>query len=302
MTDATLAFELYASAVVATRHCFARLAEHEPPLAELDHVAGCIARMAHDPALTIAVPLAAAANDDPSRAVQCAFIAARVAQRAGATETATVGAVLAALLVDSGRARLASGTDIDLNVFSELPDSLDVLAPAATVALAITGAKSELRQWAALSAFEVAWLERPRLGELYQGELSPRLLSRIIVACRALLVRVSPKTRDEALSPFTALRQLCSEPGADHVALGLLARAIGAIPVGTVVELTSRDQGVVGPEPNQDPKRPALRTLGGQALEGPSIVRVVEPEGDHPSAAFALLDPVHSSSATDPDP
>lgn len=290
MSDAALALELYAGAVVATQRCYARLVEHEPPLDELDRVAQCIAHAAHDPGLAIAVPLAAASNDDPSRAVQCAFVAARVAHRAGASESAIVAAALSALLVDAGRARLASGASIDLDVFNELPDSLDALAPAATVALAIAGARSQHRQWAALTAFEVAWLERPRLGVLYQAALPPRLLSRAIVACRALFARILPKARGEAASPFAAFHQLCTQPEPDRVALGLLADAIGTVPVGTVVEVSSGEWAVVAPEPQRDPTCPALRTLAGEVLDGPTIVRVIEPRGAHSSAVFALVD------------
>ncbi|MCC6668136.1 MAG: hypothetical protein IT375_30605 [Polyangiaceae bacterium] len=293
MSDAALAIELYASSVVAARHCYGRMGEHVPPLDELDHVGECIVHASDDPTLAIALALAPSESDDASRAVQSAFIAARVAHAAGASADDRTAAVLAALYVDAGRARLASASSLDLSVFSELPDSLDHLAPAATVAAAITGTRPTLRQWAALTAFEVAWLERPRLGPLYRGELAPRLMARVLVACRALLSRVAPRTHDVGVSPFSALRALCTQPEADRVALGLLASAVGHLPVGTVVEVTGGHWAVVGPDVSPDPKRPRLRGLDGASLdaESPSIVRVIEPKSARFSVAFALANP-----------
>lgn len=296
--DGALALELYASAVVATRRCYAALARANPPLAELEHVAACIARSASNPALTITLALAAAARDDAARAVQSACLAVRVARAASTREQDLTGIALAALLVDSGRVRLANASSIDLDVFSELPDSLNHLAPAATAALGVGGERSPLRETAALTAFEVAWLERPRLGALYQGERSPRLSSRVLLACRALLMRTAPMTRDAELSPFDALLELASKPGADTVALRLLADAIGYVPVGTVVELASGAWGVAGPRPAAEPGRPVLFALVDaqgaipdppSELEEHEIVRVITPKEAHFNPAFPLV-------------
>lgn len=298
VADGALALELYAAAVVATRRCYAALAQANPPMAELEHVAACVARSASNPALAITVALAAAARDDAALAVQSACLAVRVARRASTREQDLTGMALAALLVDSGRVRLATASAIDLDVFSELPDSLNHLAPAATAALAVGGERSPLREAAALTAFEVAWLERPRLGALYQGEHEPRLSSRVLLACRALLMRTAPRTHDAELSPFDALRELASKPGADTVAVRLLADAIGYVPVGTVVELASGAWGVAGPQPAAEPGRPVLFGLvdARGAIPGrPSelgereIVRVITPKRAHFNPAFPLV-------------
>ncbi|MBI3204999.1 MAG: hypothetical protein HYZ29_25910 [Myxococcales bacterium] len=292
MTDAALAIELYASSVVATRHCFGRMGDPEPPLGELDHVGECIAQAAANPTLGIALALAPSESDDASRAVQSALIAARVAHLNGASTDGVSTAALSALYVDAGRARLASASSLDLSVFSELPDSLDHLAPAATVAAAITGARPPLRQWAALTAFEVAWLERPRLGALYHDALAPRLMTRVLLACRALLTRVAPRSRDVGVSPLSALHELCSSPSADRVALALLVQAVGHIPVGTVVEVTGGHWAVVGPEVSPDPRRPQLRGLDAESLApDATIVRVIEPTSARCGVAFALVQP-----------
>jgi hypothetical protein len=62
-------------------------------------------------------------------------------------------------------------------VFRELPDSLDALVPASSAALGIASATSRAMEGSAATAFEVAWLERPRLGLLYAGQLPPRIFS-----------------------------------------------------------------------------------------------------------------------------
>lgn len=298
--DGALALELYASAVVATRWVYRRLAAHEPPLAELEHVADCIANAAPNPALTIALALAPSDRGDAARAVQSAFLAVRIARRAVDADSDLPRVALAALLVDAGRTRLAAASAIDLDVFSELPDSLDALAPAATAALGIGAAGSASREAAALTAFEVAWLERPRLGPAYQGKLPPRLLARVLVACRALLAKVAPASRADALSPFHAMRELCSKPGADALALRLLADTVGHIPAGTVVELESGAWGVVGPEPSRDPRRPVVWGLvdaRGRFQDPPprldqaAVSRAIAPKEGRFNPAFALVVP-----------
>lgn len=288
--DGAEALELYASAVVAMRQHQRRFALPQPPLDEIEHLAECIARGAPNPSLSVALVLAHAARDDAARAVGSAFIAVRVARRAADHDRDLVGVALAALLVDAGRARLAAASDLDLDVFSQLPDSLDVLAPAATAALAVSGPRSALRETAAVTAFETAWLERPRLGPLYAGELRPRLLTRVLLATRALLTKVSADK-----SPLAALHELRE----DAFALRLLADAVGHVPVGTVVELSTGEWGVVGPEPAQDPRRPtvwALVDARGRAAEGPlrlapgaSVTRAIEPTEARLNAAFPLV-------------
>jgi len=298
--DGAAALELYARAVVATRHAYRRLALEDPPVSELEKVAEQVTKSAKNPALSVVLALAPAARDDAARAVQAAFVVSRVARGAADHERALVTLALAALLVDAGRARLASASHIDLEVFDKLPDALDLLSPAATATLGVTGARSPLREAASITAFEAAWLERPRLGPLYGGALGPRLAARLVCAARALLSCIAPKSGDAELSPFEALHNLATRPGADVSALALLSNTLGPIPVGTVVELPTGAWAVVGPEAAPDPRRPVLWELvdprgrasePGRELALPEagIVRPIAARKAHFNPAFPLV-------------
>lgn len=295
----------YATLVVEMREHYARMTELAPPLAELSVIAQRIADAAVNPACLCVLAFAHTARDDAARAVQSAMLSARVARKAGARDSDLVSLTLAALLVDAGRQRLAHGAGIDLQVFSQLPDALDALAPAATAALGVGSARSTLLEAATLTAFETAWLERPRLGPLYSGSLAPRLSSRVVLTCRALLGRIAPTQRDDDLSPRSALRWLLGEAQADWAVLGLLVKAIGLVPAGTLLALSDGQWAIVGTQPEKLPGRPVCHglvdTRGRAHLRPPlldlaadsslAISRVIEPKEAKFNAAWALVTP-----------
>ncbi len=299
--DGALLAESFAGAVAVTRHLYDQLGSSEPPLQTLIHVASGIARGANNLAYPSVVAFSSVGRDDAARAVQSAFLAVAVARALDDSPAVLAGIALAALLVDAGRARLARESSIDLEVFRELPDSLDLLCPAATAALGVQHSPSALCEAASLMAFEAAWLERPRLGRLHRGKLPPLLSSRILRACRALLERIAPRKNEDTATPLDALAHLARDLESDPAAFALLRNVIGSVPVGTVVELESGEWGVVGPEASCQPGQPVLHLVvdsKGQVAEQPElldldgipvrIVRAIEARDVHFNVARAL--------------
>jgi hypothetical protein len=300
-TEGALAVELYASAVAITRYQLESLARFEAvSLRPLERVAHALASSSANPAFAIASVLATTARDDGARAVQSAMLAVAIARRRLESPRALRRLAYAALLVDTGRARLAGEASIDLKVFRELPDSLDALVPATSATLGI-GSSPALAS-AALTAFEVAWLERPHLGPVHAGALAPRFASRLLFAVRAYLSLVAPSSDAGALSPLAALERLSSREDVDRAALGALIDALGLPPVGTVVELAGHEWAVVAPS-SAEPGKVSVRLLtdaegrpqdrGAMLLldepGGATAIRVVEPA----EARFNLARPFY---------
>lgn len=221
-------------------------------LEPLERIAQAIAAVSANGALPAVITLAGTGRDVAARAVQSACLAVSAARHRTRDPRALRRLALGALLVDAGRMRLAG------NVPQEERDDL---VPAVSASLALSSAGSSALESAATIAFEVAWLERPRLGPLYEGAIEPRLSSRLLLVVRELLRRISPSDGDPC-SPFDALRALLSVDDPDRVALGILVDAVGLLPVGTVVQLGSSEWAVVAPSTTPAPiDHPPLRYL-----------------------------------------
>jgi hypothetical protein len=296
--DVPRAVELYARAVALLRRAHGQISAGDNPADALWTIAACIARGSCNPAFSLSLALSPAQNDDAARAVESAFLAVRAARLVGGDERALAVLALAALLVDAGRVRLAAGSALDLSVFRDLPDDLDELAPAASAALGVSAASTGEWESAALIAFEVAWLERARLGPLHAGELPPRRASVLLASARELVAAVAPANREAAVSPFDALRRLHASDIADEPALAALSAVLGSVPPGTLVEHAAGEWAVVGPEPGMDPDGLVTWTVldaRGRApaepgrLEGSPVSRVVEPAEARFNPIFPLL-------------
>lgn len=222
--------------------------DEQTSLEPLERMAQSIASIAANGVLPAVVTLAATGNDIATRAVQSACLAVAAARRHVRDPRALRRLALAALLVDAGSVKLGEGPDEQV--------------PACNASLALTSAGSPALASAATTAFEVAWLERPHLGRLYDGALEPRLSSRILLVVRRFLSRISPSNDDAPASPFEALRALLAEDDADRPALGILVDAVGVLPVGTVVQLGSGEWAIVAPSATKTPvDHPPLRYL-----------------------------------------
>lgn len=202
-------------------------------LEPLERIAQSIAAISANGVLPAIVTLSATGRDFAARAIQSACLGVAAARRHVRDPRALRRLALAALLVDAGRARLSEEEDDQV--------------PTASAGLALSSAGSAALESAGMTAFEVAWLERPRLGKLYDGALEPRLSSRLLVVVRRFLERIAPRNDATPASPLDALRALLAEDDADLVALGILVDAVGVLPVGTVVQLGSGEWAIVAP-------------------------------------------------------
>lgn len=298
-----VALDVYVGAVALVREQLSLL-EHGAPVRmdALRRTAESIAAGARNRAYPFAIALAQGPRDDASRAVQSALLAIALVGRASRDLRTLRRTALAALLVDAGRARLAGLASIDLTTFRELPDRLDALAPTSSAALAMSAGADAWVQHSATTAFEVAHLERPRLGPLYGGQLEPRFVSRVLLTVRAFLERVAPRSGEAGRSPLEALLELSRSSSADRAVVGELLATVGLPPVGTVVALESGAWAVVAPalassgptrlivltDPNGRPlDEPSWAELGTAA--GPRPVRVVGPDLARFNLARAFL-------------
>ncbi|MGE0326788.1 MAG: hypothetical protein AB7S68_30955 [Polyangiaceae bacterium] len=162
------------------------------------------------------------------------------------------------LLAEVGRVRAAGA------VVTAASDAAELMSLEATSAAMIASGGWEPQAWLrTVGAFEVAWLEREdQLGKLYGGQAGALLSSRMLLVARAYLECVAPGSGRPGLAPPQALGALIRRPGLHPGIVRLLARALGILPTGTVVELEGGEWAVVSaPKATQAYHRPALRLV-----------------------------------------
>jgi hypothetical protein len=275
-TESAIAIELYITAVAITKRHFDALGQGRSPGAEfLEQTARALSASASNASFSLAVPLAGSGREDAARAVQSAMLAVLAARRTTRDPRALRRIALAALFVDAGKASLAGREQVDLGVFRQLPDALDRRVPIENVMLGVAPHASPVLESAAIVAFETAWLERPQLGPLYAGRIEPRRATRLLFAARQFLELCAPRAHDDPLAPFEALKLLAGRREHDGTALRLLTDAVGLIPVGSVVELSSGQWAAVAPPAAPQAERPKVRILTdaqGRAADRPALL------------------------------
>lgn len=299
---------LYACAITTVGTFYEGVARGQvPSIVPIKRVAERLASAtaSGSPLMKAIVTLAAARRDLPARAVQSAVLSLLVAREVSDNRATLSRLAEAAMMVDTGSVLLARSTS------GSLPDRLQGAVPGntAAVCLAASGTTTDLAQVRTTTAFEAAWLERTtELGPLKSSATGPLLGARLVVMVRALLSRLAPPGGEPGLSPPDALHGVAQLPGADPVLIRLLVAAIGAVPVGTVVELDTGEWAVVAAPP-ADPTRldePRVRVVTdtkGRAREQlveldlavgprgslPSIQRIVPPARARFNVAAALF-------------
>ncbi len=103
----------------------------------------------------------------------------------------------------------------------------------------------------------------------YRRKRSLHLVSRIIDLCRTYDLLIQGLEGYKSRRPDLAIQYVKSRAGEvfDPDLTELLVSTLGMYPVGTTVELTSGEKGVVirTPEPASDPRRPSVRLMGAQS-------------------------------------
>lgn len=257
------------------------------------------------PVLLAMTALASSHRDEAGRSVQTAILA--LASAWGITHDRAHLARLAmeALLSEVGRVRLAGEGKRDRLV--TLGDSVEQRVPAesAGICLRMAGVSYANAQ-RTVAVYEAGRLERQELvGPLYEAGWSPLLESRILELVRGLVALLVPRDASRPRSLVDALTVLSRRASLDPVVFRLLVRAVGLVPVGTVVELAGGEWAVVlggsSGETAFPPKVRVVTDASGNALGAPKdldlarpgaprIRRIIEPERARFNVVRPLLD------------
>ncbi|WP_437315800.1 hypothetical protein [Sorangium sp. So ce385] len=257
----------YAAAILVMRGFYAALRSSEPALPQrVKRVAQKLVAAAEEDARLL-LSVAAGKVADPDEAGLCvstAIVALGIARQLTTDRRMLGSLVTAALLYDVGRLRLTgalagSAGDDELAGRSLLERSLsddekERLPASAAVMLTALGKLHAPSITRTVIAYEALAL-RPggRQGPLYGGRRSPTVLARILAAARQFTeLRAAPFPSLEGASGGGAsldavLQRMVSgaESATDRAIGKLLVGALGIIPTGTFVQLSTGELGVV---------------------------------------------------------
>ena len=329
---------IYACSVVALRGFFEHLGRAEPAdPRRIKHLAQDLVDLSagRTPAFLGVTAVRNANHDDAGRAVNTAILAVAMARQITDDRIALMRIAMAAMLYDAGKPRALRGQRLDTDgsgdepgVTMQLGDEADRALPAGTAAvLTALGRVNEPSMVRSVVAYEALWLARGRrLGTLYRGLRPPTLHARIVAIARRFNEILTPAPGEAPRSASDALIQLDEEvsaaPGTgksilgdnvDRTVLRLLIGALGVLPPGTLVELSSGEIAVVVTsgiggeasgltmrivldESGAMPDRP--RELALDSAPGISLVKIV---GTDPTFV-RRTDASHAPSPTPPPP
>lgn len=263
---------LYATALIALRELYEELAQGKTVLPQrVKRLAQKLVLLAEheDPAMLGTTTMAKAHRDDAGRAVQTAILALAMARQITRDRVVLSHLVLAAFLLDCGRARMAGR--IGKRLLSDREEGYAVGA-SGFVCIAAGGVNPANAKRAALVT-EVAWMERSGLmGVPWGAELTPFFATSILVTARELLERIAPRDGSAATPPLDALAAVLARSHDNRLIGRLLVRALGAVPAGTVVELSDGAWAVVIGPSRAGPHAALVRLIvdrrGNEASEG----------------------------------
>jgi hypothetical protein len=282
LTPAEQILRLYATALVALRQFYEDIAASGTALPHrLKRLAQKFVILAEheDPAMLGMTTMAKAHRDEAGRAVQTAILALAMTRQVTKDRLTLAQIVLAALLVDTGRARMRGR--VGDRFLSDKEETLVV--PAAAFACIASGGVNAANARRTALVTETAWLERTQfLGAPWSGELPPFFAAGILVTARALLERLAPRDGSKVMSPMEAVEAVLGLPAVDPLMGRLLVRALGTIPAGTVVELSTGAWAVVLGPSSKGPQSSLVRVLTdprGEELEQPRTIDLGENKG-----------------------
>jgi HD-GYP domain-containing protein (c-di-GMP phosphodiesterase class II) len=246
----------YASAVVIMRRFFEDLAASRYVLPRrIKRVAQSLVDLSEgSTAAFLGVTEARNANhDDAGKAVNTAILAVSTAREVTTDRALLAQIAMAAMMHDVGRPRahalqsVAGG--LQMPGMMTLSDAQEDRLPAGTAAvLTALGRVNEPSIRRTVLAYEALWLRRQSsLGAAYRGVRVATLHARIIAIARryndVLTVEpgLAPPTSDHAIAK---LSDEFREP-VDRSVLRMLVAALGLLPIGTVVQVTSGEIGEV---------------------------------------------------------
>jgi hypothetical protein len=200
--------------------------------------------LVNDPAFLGLTAMASAHRDDAGRAVLGAILSLVIGREITQSRSVLARLAMSALMSESGRVRMSAGRSA---AQVSLSDSDEAAIPATTALVCIvTGGVNPPSAARAVSAFEATWLEQVDLnGPLYGGAERPGAEAEVIAFVRKLVLHLAPRDATPALGPAEALDAMARDADASRFLLRILVRALGIIPIGSVVELDSGEWAVV---------------------------------------------------------
>jgi hypothetical protein len=227
-------------------------------------------------------------HDEAGRAVNSAILAVAMAHELEPDRVQLAQIAMAAIMHDVGRPRamsLGGGGHHHGNGTSDMPmpgamtlseDQEDRLPGGTAAVLTALGRLNEPTIGRTVVAFEALWQRRQRwIGPLYRGARAPTLHARMVWIARRYNDLVTPEPGLEPPTPYSAIGTLwgeLTEPN-DRTVLQLLVSALGIIPVGTIVQLSTGEMAEVIPRRTDGPlDRPLVRLLA--ASGAPAAERV----------------------------
>ena len=254
-----------------------------------------------NPAVLGMSALAHAHRDDAGRAVQTAILSVVVGRQITRDRVLLSQLAMTGLLVETGQVRVA-GPERRGQLIA-LPDAENGQVPAATGGICVSSGginvPSALRS---VVAFETTWSERQDLlGSLPFGGKAPLPQTHILRAVRRLLDLLAPREATvRPLGAVDALAALAADQSLDPLVVRLLVRAVGIIPVGSVLEFETGEWAVVvGPSANPQalhlPRVRVVTDARGNAVSPPREIDL----GDAPEARTLprvknVIDPHHA--------
>lgn len=270
----------YAAALLVLRRFFDDVAQGVVPLPHrIKRIAQKLITLSEsaDPTLLGLITMTHAHRDDAGRALQTAILVVALCREITTDRVALARIALSALMGDVGRVRIAGTQGRDRLV--PLGDADDMAVPALTAAVSVaTGGVSAAAAQRAVVGFETTWIEREELlGPVHGRERTTLIASRLLRLVRSVLDRLAPRDTTPPAAPMDAVAAAAELGDVDPVLVRLLLRALGIIPVGTVVEFETGEWAVVvGPSANPEAlDRPRVKLLTdreGHALDPPKLV------------------------------
>jgi hypothetical protein len=253
-----LAFEqkiirTYASAVVIMRRFFADLQASRYVLPRrIKRVAQSLVDLSEGstPAFLGVTDVRNQNFDDAGRAVNTAILAVSMARELSGDRVLLAQIAMAAMMHDVGRPRAAALGEGGPRMPGAVPrlseDAEDKLAAGTAAVLTALGRVNEPTITRTVVAFEALWLRRERfIGPLYAGGRLPTVHAKIVQIARRYNDLVTPEPGLPPPAPDFAVATISEEmtDEADRTVLRLLVATLNLLPVGTVVQLTTKEVG-----------------------------------------------------------
>ena len=240
----------YASAVVVMRRFFEDLREGRQALPRrVKRIAQSLVDLSEGstPAFLGVTEARNANHDEAGRAVNAAILAVAIARELTDDRSLLAHIAMAAMVRDVGRPRAAAlqlgdGPAMTGVVARLSEDAEDKLAAGTAGVLTMLGRVNEATITRTVVAYEALWLRRAStLGPVYRGVRAATLQAKIVAIAHRYNDLLPPEPGLAAPIPDFAIGTLWEElkEPSDRAVLRMLVAALGLVPTGTVVQLST---------------------------------------------------------------